>query len=151
MKNSIVYSIILILTSSLVTQAQSPKLGAEVSPAGVYLTFPSSPQGINRVLIWRNTGKGFESIASLTAPPTSPILYQRLKSHALLFPDYYSVSEQVSGNLWQLIQTGKQDSIRKAGIPVILLAMGAAYLDTAKNLPLNQIPCGAEWTKMGFR
>jgi fibronectin type 3 domain-containing protein len=135
MQNRIIYLIILMLGCSLVTKAQSTKLMAEVVPSGVFVTFPSSPKATERVIIWRNTGQGFESIASLTSPTTSAILFQRLRSQALLFPDFYSVNEQVASNLWQIIQSGKPDSIRKAGIPVILLAMGAAYLDTTKNLP----------------
>ncbi len=137
MKNLIYNSLLstLIFTSAVHAQEKSNGFKPEVTPVGVYLNIGAAPQKGDRVVVWRNTGKVFETVASLNAASTKAAFYQRMQNQAMRFPDYYHVTEQVAGNLWNMIQSGKQDSIRNAGIPVVLLAMGAAFLDTTANLP----------------
>lgn len=108
---------------------------SEPFPGGVYFNTGLHPLKGEIGQVERDRGQGFETIGNLSTPSTQAMLYQRMLNYALRFPNRYSVTEQLAANIWQMIQNGKQDSIQKSGIPVILLAMGGAFLDTAAHLP----------------
>ncbi|RZJ20058.1 MAG: hypothetical protein EON51_16050 [Acinetobacter sp.] len=134
----LLYSCTLLTMWVLTAKAQpatQQQIKPEFSPAGVYVKTGVIPARGETVIISRDMGKGFEVIGNLTAPENQAVLYQRMQGNSLRLPNYYSVTEQLAGTLWQLLQAGKKDSILHANIPVMLMGLGAAYLDTTKNLP----------------
>jgi len=127
--------LIMVLAGEVCAQEKRNVIQPERSPAGIYLHIGAIPLKGTRATVWRNTGKGFEVAGSLSLPLTKDMLRQRMETQSLKFPDYYAFNEQTVADLWQMIQTGKQDSITRSGIPVVLLATGASFLDTTANLP----------------
>jgi len=137
MKN-IIFSLILLLAVGRVAVAQNSNVVVpELSSAGVYVNFRQIPSKSQIISVERNKGQGFEAIATLSLPTSKAMLYQRMQNAALVLPNYYSVSDKLVSSIWDLLQAQKLSEIYSANIPVVLLALGGAYLDTAKNLPAN--------------
>lgn len=138
--DKIVYTCCLLMFISTSASSQNTeKLKPVSSPAGVYLRVGTLPLKGENGLVERNSGQGFEVIGYLTAPANKAVLYQRMQDYSLRFPNYYTVTENLAATLTQLVQNGKKDSILKTDIPVTLLGLGAAFLDTAQNLPEGTI------------
>ncbi|TCC88675.1 hypothetical protein EZ428_18735 [Pedobacter frigiditerrae] len=147
MKNLIFICYLLLLPGIVSSQTSADKLQPELTPAGVYLNLKTFPTNGEIGVVERDKGEGFEAIGTLSAPSTPEMLYQRMQHLSLRFPDYFMVTNQLSNVLWQNTLSDKKENVIKEGIPVALLALGIAFLDTAKNLPAQtkyRIAMGAQ-------
>lgn len=137
MKN-LLFSLLLLLIGNQIALAQNKNLIVpELSSAGIYIDFGQLPAKAQNVSVERDKGQGFEQIAVLNLPLSKDMLSQRLQNYALILPNYYSVSTKLVTNIWDMLQTQKLTEIKNSNIPVVMLALGGAFLDTAKNIPAN--------------